>query len=110
MSKRRVKIIEKTGTQIQQLLTSSDPWETETCSRENCMVCQSSKDGYSRCKETNLLYMNTCRICKSLGKTQVYIGETARSGYRRSIEHLGDLTSKKDESDMYAQIKNTIRN
>ena len=109
MSRRRVKLVEKTGTQLQQILTKPDLLGSTVGSRADCLVCPASKDGLSRCRDTNLVYENTCRLCLAKGTTKKYIGETARSGYRRSTEHLGDLQSKSVESHMLSHIEEPHR-
>ena len=40
----KVKIIERTGTKIQDLLTRSNPWKGSDCERQNCLLC------FTKCK------------------------------------------------------------
>ena len=40
----KVKIIERTGTKIQDLLTRSNPWKGADCERQNCLLC------FTKCK------------------------------------------------------------
>ena len=35
----RIKIVERTGTKIQDLLTRSNPWKGHDCERHNCLLC-----------------------------------------------------------------------
>ena len=39
----RVKIVEKAGRKIQDILTQSDPWKGTDCIRENCLLCNSKR-------------------------------------------------------------------
>ena len=73
------------------------------------MIYPASKDGLSRCRETSPVHENTCRLCLTTGTIKKYIGETARSGYRRSVEHLGDLQSRKEESHMLTHLEECHR-
>lgn len=51
--RRRVKVVEKTGTQPQHILTKSDPWGSPSCEREDCLVCPSNKDNTNTSKCRN---------------------------------------------------------
>ena len=42
----------------------------------------------------------TPAICEGQGLTKNYMGETARSSYRRSLEHLQDLRAGREETNM----------
>ena len=105
ISRRKIKIIEKTGTQIQRILTKADPWGDPPCQREDCMMCAACTEDSSRCRKQNTVYENSCRKCKESGETIKYIGETSRSTYQRSAEHLQDLMSSKEGSHMAQHIR-----
>ena len=50
------------------------------------------------------MYSNTCKLCKSMGETVVYIGETARSLHERSKEHVRDSYGGADRSHIREHI------
>ena len=50
------------------------------------------------------MYENICKLCKNQGDTRKYVGETARSTFRRSAEHMADLRNQKVESHMHHHI------
>ena len=100
VTKRSVKIVERTGTQVQILLTKSDPWGNPHCKRVECLVCLNESKEKSKCRETNTLNENTCVLCKTQGVDKKYIRETSRSTFSRGAEHLQDLTSGKETSHM----------
>ena len=99
---RRVKIVEKTGTKLSQVL-SGNPWRGENCKRERCKVCQTRDEGTISCRTRSVLYLNTCGTCKEAGAKTVYIGETGRSSSERLQNHYDDrrLVSKREKSHMY---------
>ena len=37
-----VKVVERAGERIQDILHKSDPWENRDCERENCALCTTS--------------------------------------------------------------------
>ena len=39
VTKNRMKIVERTGTQLQHVLTKANPWKGEDCERTNCLLC-----------------------------------------------------------------------
>ena len=81
VSRRRVKVVEKNGSQLQELLTKGDSRGTETCSRRDYMVCLASEDGTTMCRQENIVYSSTCQACKVKGKTTQYAGKPSRSMY-----------------------------
>ena len=40
-----------------------------------------------------MVYETKCRLCKAVGKTATYIGETSRSLFKRQKEHIEDCLS-----------------
>jgi len=41
----RIKVVEKTGTTLKEVLQRSDPFKRKKCGREDCLVCkQAGKD------------------------------------------------------------------
>ena len=70
------------------------------CHRADCHVCVSYKGkGSSRCKRKSIVYKSVCTVCLSNGsKEGVYIGESGRSLYERSLEHMADALNLKEKS------------
>ena len=97
----KVKVVEKNGTKLEDILIRNNPWASEACSRPGCTVCQQdSAPKNPACRRRNVTYQNTCLICKKDGKETIYIGETYRSLSERHSEHVGDWLDNKDESHM----------
>ena len=93
----RVKIVEKSGTQVRRTLCRKNPWAGSNCQREKCMVCK--QKGGGDCRRRNVVYQTTCDQCKGeeeeVGENEnknvaCYVGETSKSGYERGKKHQED--------------------
>ena len=125
----KVKIIERTGTKIQELLTKSNPWKGHDCERQNCLLCftklRTEKKKTQDCHQRNIVYQIRCLNCQEREqerienldlsehekrelrnkiKLYIYIGESSRSAYERGWEHLNDLTKLSRKSHMLKHI------
>ena len=119
----RIKIVKRAGTKLVDLLRKADPWQGEDCSREQCPLCSTKvKTGERKeqdCTRRSIVYKNWCitweqRDQEKLEEMDIddekrkeftrniklhkYIGETARSSYERSLEHLRDSMEMKLDS------------
>ena len=84
----KVKVIEKTGKTIKQMLVKSDPFKEIGCSKNNCEVC--SLDNNINCKARDVLYKMSCQGVNGNGiqcENVHYEGETSRSIAERFKEH-----------------------
>ena len=113
VTNRRVKMVEQGGTQLRHLLPNTDPWSGSRCPRDDCPTCtQGGKETRKdNCFRRNILYEARCGLCvdkreqelkeehgrktkkkRKFGELfeeeNVYVGETSRSIYERSKEHL----------------------
>ena len=95
----RVKIVERSGTTIKQLLTKSNPWAGGPCQRPSCIVCKEGKD-HGDCRRRNVVYETRCQTCQVEGVEKVYIGETARTAFERGLEHAQAYNDLHEESHM----------
>ena len=122
----KLKIIERSGTKLIDLIHKSDPWEGQDCGRENCILCETKQrtgrfqgqDCHKRC----VVYETWCLTCEERERKLIeenenleeemrnkmmreiklykYVGETSRSLYERGLEHLRDLEELKMDSHM----------
>ena len=92
-----IKVIEKSGKSLGEILRTSDPRKTRKCLRTDCPVCASN--GKGNCKILDINYRMTCE-CEDN-----YIGTTTRGAYTRGKEHIEDLNLRKDRSDMWQHCK-----
>ena len=63
------------------LLTKSGPWEKTP-----------------NCRQSNVTYKSTCRLCFNEGVQAAYIGETSHSLHKRIQEHTEDSIKKHEGS------------
>ena len=122
-----IKVVERAGDKLQDLLHKSNPWDILDCERVKCFICSSvcsdDKIAPKDCHKRSAVYETWCDICKNRnieGANTVnpkvsekrdreedniensdyfkYIGETSRSCYERGLEHLKDLEFKRPKS------------
>ena len=89
LSRYRIKIVERTGIRLGDLLRNKGPNYGQECGRESCHPCKardSQKKQYP-CLDRSVLYRAFCLKCKKEGKVAEYIGETVKSVYQRSYNH-----------------------
>ena len=95
----RVRVIERLGGKLCDQLCNPTPWKNQHCGRQNCFPCR-TKEG--SCKQTNITYKWTCLTCLSdRGDRSVYLGESSRSLWDRTVEHLEDLKRRNSNSVLY---------
>ena len=121
----RLKIVERSGTKLKDLLTTSNPWRGEDCGRPSCLLCttknRTERNTKQCCRKRNLVYEIWCHDCsdrmekeiddkgldpdlakkeKMLMKIPKYIGETSRLSCERSFEHQQSYKSINSSSFM----------
>ena len=99
----RIKITEKGGIKIANILTNKNPFKKERCQEEWCPLCKGNLGSFkTECNVNNAGYRWVCRTCqKNKNKTKVYEGETSRSIRVRTMEHLKAFEAKKSHSVLY---------
>ena len=97
----RVKIVERTGSQIRRMLCKKNPFSGLPCGREKCLSCRDEKT-VGQCRNRNITYMMTCDSCNRKEREEevtdtgmveaqesaAYVEETYWSSYERGREHL----------------------
>jgi hypothetical protein len=115
------RVVEKAGSKLQQLLSNSNLWAGMNCGRSDCTTCRQGGEDLPDCKARSLMYESKCRLCnpptdgradakKSTTEEEriadrraepsIYIGETSRSIYERSKEHMKDAQGMHCDSHM----------
>ena len=92
----KVKVIEKTGKTMKEMLVKSDPFREVKCNKANCEVCLLGDN--VNCKARNVLYRMSCQGTNKNGSrcTNVhYDGETSRSIGERFKEHISKYQHQK---------------
>ena len=65
LSRIRVRVVEKTGKKLVDIIHKSNPWEAVDCNREDCMFCKGGNEKLvGKCKKRNVVYETECLICK----------------------------------------------
>lgn len=90
----RIKVVEKTGTTLKEVLQRSDPFKRQRCGREDCLVCKQA--GKGPCNAHGVTYKIECQGCEDK-----YIGETARNAYTRGVEHTEGLENQDERSALW---------
>ena len=109
----KLKIVERSGTKLIDLIHKADPWEGQDCGRDKCILCETkqktgkflSQDCHKRC----VVYETWCLTCEERGRKEIeedetldeetrnrklremkvykYVGESSRSFYERGLLH-----------------------
>ena len=59
----RVKLVERTGEKLVDILHKSNPWEAIHCNRDDCAFCSSNNEKLiGKCKKRNIVYETECLI------------------------------------------------
>ena len=94
----KIKVIEKSGTKLKDILHRKDPFKTTNCERNDCFICTSG--GKGDCTKDNVTYKIKCT--EECNKRDIYNGESSYNGYTRGGEHLKKY-EKNDPNSMLIQ-------
>jgi hypothetical protein len=104
----RIKIEEKGGLKIKDILSSKNPFEKSKCKKKTCPLCKEGEyvdvqtdEIKIPCNSNNVGYRWRCVTCQERYKTQVYEGETGRSARIRGSEHLKDFEKQRTKSVLF---------
>ena len=101
LTNERVRMVERAGRSVKQLLVRSNPWAGGVCDRDKCLPCIGS-DGKQDCRSKNIVYDIICKTCEEGGrKRSVYTGMTSRTAFERGREHLEGLEKGNSENALY---------
>lgn len=90
----RVKVVEKVGTTVKQVLQKSNPFKSVRCERGDCTVCESGSG--QECRTTGCVYEVMCK-----DDERKYRGTTGRSIYERVKEEMSDWRRQEDRSPLW---------
>ena len=101
-----VKVVEKGGVRLKNMLIKKDPFQKSKCSTDLCPICHETefsvpdeKNGIP-CGTQNVGYRWICTKCQS-----TYEGESARQNTVRAIEHLKDLQKNRRNSPLMKHLR-----
>ena len=76
-----VKVVERAGHKLQDLLCKSNPWDSLDCSRPNCFTCETALESkrencaIKNCRQRSIIYQTWCEKCLEDGKLSIENGE-----------------------------------
>ena len=101
-NKKKIKMVERGGVRLRDLLCQKDAWSKRRCEIGSCLPCQSKeKDGGISCQKESITYRIICTECGKNGKDAKYWGESARTGYKRGREHLKGLAEENENAPLW---------
>ena len=108
-SNHRIKIVEKTGIKLKNILVQKNPYPRLICHRDLCPFCKTTSVSTPApsnlpCTTPGVGYTITCLFCKSTNHQARYEGETGRPAVTRGIEHVRELISSKPDNPMVKHI------
>ena len=96
----KVRMVERAGRTVKQMLHKSNHWSGGACGRNNCLPCLNG-DGKQDCRAKNIVYDIVCSNCATKGQHTVYTGMTARTAFERGREHVNKLRACAQDSALY---------
>ena len=74
--KKRLRIVERGGTKLKDLLCKANPWGDQRCEREECFPCAGREEGKAGidCMKENITYTIKCTKCSEVGVQAEYWG------------------------------------
>ena len=77
MSGYKLKIVERGGIKLENILVKKNPWDGECCERKSCLLCdtkrRADKPKMKSCTKRNLVYKTWCQTC--LSRELTHVGE-----------------------------------
>ena len=71
----KLKIVERAGSKLEDLLTRSNPWRGQDCGRSMCLLCQTKevtgKLKTQDCSARNCVYEMWCRVCQEADEKKI---------------------------------------
>ena len=98
LSSLKVRVVERTGEKIQDILHKSNPWEGIHCGRIGCNFCDSGDEKLvGKCKQRNIVYENECITCKEGGEEEKMIMEKKLDASEREERSNNDAISNEND-------------
>ena len=100
-AKLKIRVVEKLGTSVKQVLSKSDPLGYKCCIIPNCLTCETCPE--IRCGARDAVYKISCKGCRK----GVYVGEKSRTLGERVNEHRRAYNNSNAASVFYKHAENS---
>ena len=99
----KVKIVERAGDKIVDLLHRSNPWDNTDCERKDCLMCSSVTEGGRKglCKKRNVVYETYCEICGTVREEEIEKESELKGKRKREKVNEKKERMKKNERKEY---------
>ena len=100
VTRRTIKVVEKSGPTVRELLLTSDSWENEPCDRQDYSTCTCQLEAFKgkQCKVWSVVYETVCLDCLEKGVVKKHIGETHATAFERFKKQKRDTKNPKAKS------------
>ena len=96
----KLKVVERTGRKLVDLLHKSNVWSDQDCQRQDCILCKSctEEEKKGRCKSRNVIYETYCETCedKIVKEKKLRNIEVSQRGKNDKIEEV-EITDEKEK-------------
>ena len=106
----KVKLVEKTGEKIEDILHKSNPWDSNDCERLDCLLCNSAgeKRRKGQCKKRSVVYETYCINCEEEETSddrekELYIQEERGEGEAVISNKKGKCSPGDGEKELHSQ-------
>ena len=87
----RLKIVERSGTALEDILAKADPWQGQEYGREKCLLCltkqRTGKQSTQDCTRRNIVYESWCMTCQ---EKDTRIAVEKAGGDKNKLKRLKD--------------------
>ena len=98
---KKIKMVERGGITVKDILSKTNPWSDEGCERSDCLPCRGERGKGGNCQKENVVYRITCQECGTRQVKAEYTGETSRTAYLRGREHWDGLEKEKEKNALW---------
>ena len=109
----KMKVVERSGTQIKDLFSLTNVWGGIPCDRKECTTCQQGIEEIPDCTRRSVVYESICKKCvpkatrpgpvdhPEVDTPCIYVGESSRSIFERAGEHWDSYKARKPDSHIW---------
>ena len=109
-----IKIVERAGERLVDMLHKSNPWDESDCGRKDCLPCESAaKDDdivRKNCTQRSVIYKTWCEICKKKKKERLKTEGATKDGDGKNKRKIFERSQEEDPNkEEYDYIGETSR-